>query len=232
VELERPTTTEPLEALEDQLVRAETLLEARAQAQAEQQHEYHEVTTRSQELRNQIKDLETAQSDLTQLVAELDGLIRARFKENFGALSEQFSTYFARLFQGGKASLELTEGSDGIYGVNIKASPQGKRMTAITSLSGGERALAGVAMVAAIMKVNPSPFVVLDEIDAALDEANSARLADILTELGGYSQLIVITHNRQTMKTAGVLFGVTMNQHHTSHLISLRLEQATQMAAR
>ena len=89
-----------------------------------------------------------------------------------------------------------------------------------------------MALVAAIMRVNPSPFVVLDEIDAALDEANSGRLAGILTELQQYSQLIVITHNRQTMKAARVLFGVTINEHHISHLISMRLEQATQLAAR
>jgi chromosome segregation protein len=116
--------------------------------------------------------------------------------------------------------------------VAIKASPRGKRLSVLTALSGGERALTGVALLAAIMRVNPSPFVVLDEIDAALDEANSGRLAGILDELQQHSQLIVITHNRQTMQAAKVLFGVTLSEHHVSHLLSLRLEQATEMAAR
>jgi chromosome segregation protein len=89
-----------------------------------------------------------------------------------------------------------------------------------------------VALLAAILRVNPSPFVVLDEIDAALDEANSGRLANILEELQDHSQLIVITHNRQTMHAARVLFGVTINDHHVSHLLSMRLEEATQLAAR
>ena len=105
-------------------------------------------------------------------------------------------------------------------------------MNHVAALSGGERALAGVALVAAIIRVNPSPFVVLDEIDAALDEQNSGRLSSILAELAEYSQLIVITHNRQTMQSARVLFGVTPTQQHASRLISMRLEQATQLAAR
>jgi chromosome segregation protein len=226
------TPTQDLAVLADQLARAETLLEARAQMYEEQVSAYQEVTARHTELVAQIADLEAAEADLTALIAELDVLIRSRFKENFQALAEQFSLYFARLFDGGTASLELSEAEDAGYGITIKASPKGKRLATIAALSGGERALAGVALVAAIMRVNPSPFVVLDEIDAALDEANSGRLADILTELQQYSQLIVITHNRQTMKAANVLFGVTINEHHVSHLISMRLEQATQLAAR
>ncbi len=231
----KPTTSsnhQNVAALTDQLTRAEALLEAKIQSRHDQIEQYHEATERSTELAAQITDLETAEADLRQLVSELDTLIRARFKENFQALAEQFSTYFGRLFEGGTASLDLTEAEDGTYGVNIKASPKGKRLSSIAALSGGERALAGVALVAAIMRVNPSPFVVLDEVDAALDEANSGRLAAILTELQEYSQLIVITHNRQTMKSAKVLFGVTMNEHHASHLISMRLEQATALAAR
>ena len=223
---------QPLSVLVDQLARAETLWEARSQAYEEQLGEYHKITERQAELVAQIADLEVAELDLRQLVAELDKLIRARFKENFQALAEQFSLYFSRLFDGGQASLELTDDADTGYGITIKASANGKRLSSIAALSGGERALAGVALVAAIMRVNPSPFVVLDEIDAALDEANSGRLSGILSEIQQYSQLIVITHNRQTMKAAQVLFGVTINEHHISHLISMRLEQATELAAR
>jgi chromosome segregation protein len=224
--------TQSLATLTDALARTETLLQARTEQHEQQVDEYQAVTQRKSELATQIADLEAAEADLTQLVAQLDTLIRGRFKENFQALAEQFSRYFSRLFEGGTASLELSETADAGYGITIKASPAGKRLASIAALSGGERALAGVALVAAIMRVNPSPFVVLDEIDAALDEANSGRLSSILTELQQYSQLIVITHNRQTMKAAQVLFGVTLGENHVSHLISMRLEQATQLAAR
>lgn len=223
---------QPIAVIADQLVRAETLLEAKQQMFKSQISEYEEVTQRQTALSAQIVDLEVAEADLRTLVAELDILIRNRFKENFQALAEQFSLYFKRLFAGGYASLELSETEGAGYGITIKASPAGKRLTSIAALSGGERAMAGVALVAAIMRVNPSPFVVLDEIDAALDETNSGRLAEILAELQQYSQLIVITHNRQTMRAAKVLFGVTMNEHHISRLISMRLEQATELAAR
>ena len=232
VEIISATAQMPLSKLSDQLARAETLFEARSSMYQEQVGQYEEATQRHTDLTAQIADLELAETDLRQLIGELDKLIRARFNDSFQALAEQFSLYFGRLFEGGKASLELSEGEGSSYGITIKASPAGKRVSAIAALSGGERALAGVALVAAIMRVNPSPFVVLDEIDAALDEANSGRLAAILSELKQYTQLIVITHNRQTMEAAKVLFGVTMNEHNISHLISMRLEQATQLAAR
>jgi chromosome segregation protein len=218
--------------LESELIRAEARLEARVSAHHDQITEYEEVSTRATELSAQITDLETAQADLEKVVAQLGELIQARFKDNFQALAQQFSAYFAQLFEGGKASLELEDsGGDG-YGIIIKASPKGKRLVSIAALSGGERAMAGVALLAAILTVNPSPFVVLDEIDAALDEANSGRLATILGELARHSQLIVITHNRQTMQVANVLFGVTSSEHRASHLLSMRLEDAARLAAR
>ncbi len=223
---------QPPDELSRQLIQAEALVEARAQTRLGQITEYEEVSARSQELNTQIADLQSAGRDLERIVAELDELIRTRFKENFQALAEQFSVYFTRLFDGGTASLELEETEGGAYGIIIKASPKGKRLVSLTALSGGERALAGVALLAAILRVNPSPFVVLDEIDAALDEANSGRLATILAELGEHSQLIVITHNRQTMQAARVLYGVTINDQHVSHLLSMRLEAATALAAR
>ena len=226
------TTHRPLPDLEAELVRAEAQLEAHAGVQRDQAAEYEAVKDRHTDLTTQIADLTSAQGDLERVIDELDRLIRERFKTNFASLGEQFTAYFARLFAGGTASLELTETEDGSYGIIIKASPAGKRLASIAALSGGERALAGVALLAAILRVNPSPFVVLDEIDAALDEANSGRLSAILEELQEQSQLIVITHNRQTMRAARVLFGVTINEHKVSHLISMRLEEATQLAAR
>ena len=228
--------TEPaassLAQLEEAATRLEVEITTRRQLQQANAAEYAEVNTRAAELATQIADLEQADIDLRRVVAELDGLIKARFKDNFARLSEAFATAFARLFGGGTAALELEEQADGAYGIAIKVSPKGKRLASLSALSGGERAMAGVALLAAILRVNPSPFVVLDEIDAALDEANSGRLADILEELSAHSQLIIITHNRQTMKAARVLFGVTMNDHHISHLLSLHLEEATALAAR
>jgi chromosome segregation protein len=221
-----------LDDLQSQLIRAETLLETRSALAGSQSAELEQISTRHLELTAQITDLESAGANLQSVIRELDAVIRSRFRDNFQALSEQFSTYFAQLFEGGSASLSLSEDAEGNYGIAIKASPKGKRLTAITALSGGERAMAGVALIAAILRVNPSPFIVLDEIDAALDEANSGRLAAILTELAQASQLIVVTHNRQTMRTARVLYGVTLSEHHVSHLVSLRLDEATALAAR
>ena len=222
----------PVSSLEQAMTKLEFELEARQAQVRDTAAEYSEVNARHSELMVQITDLEDARGNLDQLIAELDKVIRTRFKENFASLSDNFGRYFTRLFEGGMAALELEEGQEGEYGILIKASPKGKRLTSLNALSGGERAMAGVALLAAILSVNPSPFVVLDEIDAALDEANSGRLAVILEELQSQSQLIVITHNRQTMRSAKVLFGVTMDQHHVSRLLSLRLEEATTLAAR
>ena len=225
-------TTASLAGLDRDIDRLEAELTARQELQQDTVTEHAEVSGRHSELAAQIMDLEQAQVNLGGVVTELDALIRVRFKDNFAALAGHFSTYFTRLFGGGSASLELTEGEDGEYGIIIKANPKGKRVSNLSALSGGERAMAGVALLAAILNVNPSPFVVLDEVDAALDEANSGRLGSILEELAEKSQFIVITHNRQTMRAAKVLFGVTMNEHHVSHLLSLRLEEATALAAR
>jgi chromosome segregation protein len=230
--LPNPAAGAHLPQLEADLLKTEAALEAHAAAYRDQAAEYEAVGTRHAELAGQIRDLEQAQADLGQVVTQLDSVIRERFKANFQTLAEQFSAYFTQLFGGGSASLTLQTGPDDTYGIEIKASPKGKRLTNLQTLSGGERALAGVALLAAILRVNPSPFVVLDEIDAALDEANSGRLAAILGELQEHSQLIVITHNRQTMNAARVLFGVTTGEHHTSRILSMKLEDATVLAAR
>ena len=224
--------TVPLAELERKLQILETRLEAERTIQQEGEAEYEAVKDRYTELVTQIADLETAQVDLRTVVGRLDEAIRISFEAGFVSISEHFSRYFERLFGGGSAALKLERSATGEYGIEIKASPKGKRLSSLNTLSGGERSLTGVALLAAILATNPSPFIVLDEIDAALDEANSNRLAAILVELNHHSQLIVITHNRQTMAAAGVLFGVTLNDNHVSSLLSLRLEGARQLAAR
>ena len=113
-----------------------------------------------------------------------------------------------------------------IAGIDIQASPPGKRIQTVHTLSGGERAMTSIALLCAIMTINPSPFVVLDEVDAALDESNSARFADILQELSRKVQFIVITHNRSTMQAADALYGVTMGDDGVSHVVSMKLEEA------
>jgi chromosome segregation ATPase len=223
---------EPLTELETKLQLLEARFEAERSLQQEGEAEYAEVKQRYDELVTQIADLESAQSDLRTIVERLDGLIRSSFETAFAAISEQFSHYFERLMDGGQAALKLERSESGDYGITIKASPKGKRLSSLNALSGGERALTGVALLAAILATNPCPFIVLDEIDAALDEANSSRLATILKDLSRHSQLIVITHNRQTMAAAKVLFGVTLSDNHVSRLLSLRLEAARELAAR
>jgi chromosome segregation protein len=226
------SATSQLGELDDSLLRLDGELAARTELGAQLGQEYDEVTQRQADLVTQMADLEAAAADLTTLVAQLGQLIQDKFKANFELLGTEFNRQVGRLFDGGTASLSLSEDESGQYGIVIKLSPKGKRLASLAALSGGERAMAGVALLAAILVTNPSPFVVLDEIDAALDDANSGRLADVMTELATSSQLIVITHNRQTMAAASVLFGVTMNDQHVSHLISLHLEQAAQLAAR
>lgn len=228
----RYAVNEPSETLREAASSLAIELATRSEQVRDTSSHRQEVVVRHEAMTGQIADLEGAQRDLGTLVSELDTVIRERFKANFARLSEEFGRAFNRLFEGGTAALELETSPDGEYGVIIKASPKGKRAASLSALSGGERAMAGVALLAAIITVNPSPFVVLDEIDAALDEANSGRLASILDELQVRSQLIVITHNRQTMRAAKALFGVTMDQDHVSRLLSVRLEEASALAAR
>jgi len=226
-----PATSRAPHEIEIDLVKAEAALEAHLSSTRDLTSEYEAADSRQKELSDQITDLEAADRNLQQVVTELEQRIQDRFKSNFATLSTEFGKYFTRLFGGGTAKLVLErDGSE--YGISIMVSPKGRHSASLAALSGGERALAGVALLAAILHTNPSPFVVLDEIDAALDEANSSHLASILRELASHTQLIVITHNRQTMHAARVLFGITMDEQNASNLLSMRLEEATQMAAR
>jgi chromosome segregation ATPase len=223
---------ESLAVLEAKLQTLETRFEAERSVQQEGEAEYASVKARYDELVTQIADLESAQTDLRTVVGQLETVIHSSFETAFATISQHFSRYFEQLMGGGEAALKLERGEDGDYGITIKASPKGKRLSSLNALSGGERSLTGVALLAAILATNPCPFIVLDEIDAALDEANSSRLATILKDLSQHAQLIVITHNRQTMAAAKVLFGVTLSDNHVSRLLSLRLEAARQLAAR
>lgn len=181
-------------------------------------------------LTEQRSDLEAAIADLEKIIRGLEGLINEKFERAFARINRNFNEYFSRLFEGGKASITLKKDSLGQYGIEIKASPPGKKVELLTSLSGGERALAGMALLAAITTVNPSPFVILDEVDAALDDVNSLKFARILRELAAKSQVIVITHNHETMKIAHQLYGVSTDKAGDSVLFSVKLEKTRELA--
>ena len=193
--------------------------------------EYAEVKTRLDALETQRTDLQAAIERTRSLIVELDALIASQFRTTFEALERAFERRFRELFGGGYAKLTLTDPADlTATGVEIIARPPGKKPQPLAMLSGGERALTAVALLFAMLEVRPVPFCVLDEVDAALDEANIGRFTAALRELATQTQCIVITHNRGTIETADALYGVTVGEDSVSRVISLRLEDATELA--
>ncbi len=189
--------------------------------------EYAELRTRLETLQAQDTDLRTAIARTRELIVELEGMITGQFQTTFRALETAFERRFEQLFGGGYARLSLTDPSDlGATGVEIVARPPGKKPQALAMLSGGERALTAVALLFAMLEVRPVPFCVLDEVDAALDEANIGRFAEALRSLAHQTQFIVITHNRGTIEAADALYGVTVGDDSVSRVISLRLDEA------
>ena len=194
--------------------------------------EYAELKTRLESLETQGDDLRAAIAKTRELIAELDLMIATQFRTTFAALETAFERRFEQLFGGGFAKLSLTDPSDlGSTGVEIVARPPGKKPQALAMLSGGERALTAVALLFAMLEVRPVPFCVLDEVDAALDEANIGRFAEALRSLADATQFIVITHNRGTIEAADALYGVTVGDDSVSRVISLRLDEAQALAS-
>ena len=194
--------------------------------------EYAELKVRLEALETQGTDLRSAIDRTRELIAELDTMISDQFRSTFAALETAFERRFEQLFGGGYARLSLTDPHDlGSTGVEIVARPPGKKPQALAMLSGGERALTAVALLFAMLEVRPVPFCVLDEVDAALDEANIGRFAEALRSLADQTQFIVITHNRGTIEAADALYGVTVGDDSVSRVISLRLEEAQALAA-
>jgi chromosome segregation protein len=191
------------------------------------------LSARLATLETQQADLRTAITKTRELISELGTLIADQFRTTFAALETAFEARFEQLFGGGYAKLSLTDPSDlGSTGVEIVARPPGKKPQALGMLSGGERALTAVALLFAMLEVRPVPFCVLDEVDAALDEANIGRFADALRSLAHQTQFIVITHNRGTIEAADALYGVTVGDDSVSRVISLRLDEAQALAER
>ncbi|KRL93069.1 chromosome segregation protein SMC [Levilactobacillus hammesii] len=190
--------------------------------------EYREVRERYDFLTKQRDDLLTARDQLTATMAELDGQVKQRFKESFDQIAAKFSATFQQMFGGGKAELVLTDPHDLLTtGIDIMAQPPGKKFQNMGLLSGGERALTAITLLFAILQVQPVPFCILDEVEAALDPANVTRFARYIHQFQNQTQFIVITHRQETMVQADILYGVTMQESGVSKMVAVDLDQET-----
>jgi chromosome segregation protein len=190
--------------------------------------EYLEVKERHEFLSTQLRDLQKADNDLRQIITELDELMNKQFRATFNAVAAEFKDMFTRLFGGGSARLVMTDTDNpSETGIDIEARLPGRREQGLSLLSGGERSLTAVALVFSLLRVSPTPFCILDEVDAMLDEANVGRFTELLRDLSETTQFIVITHNRNTVQVADVIYGVTMGRDSASQVISLRLDEVS-----
>ncbi len=187
--------------------------------------EYERVNTRYEFLRTQRNDLEKSVSDLLAVIGEMDEIMKKQFLETFLKIKDEFEVVFKKLFKGGEGVLELTD-PDNILetGINVSALPPGKKLNSIALLSGGEKTLTAIALLFAILNVKPVPFVILDEVEAALDEANVDAFGNYLQTRKERSQFIIITHKKRTMEYADALYGITMQESGVSKLVSVKLE--------
>ncbi len=190
--------------------------------------EHAELSKRFEFLSAQRQDLTASISQLKEAIVRIDATSRERFKQTFDVVNDKFQAIFPRLFGGGRASLVLTqEGPNGEPGVEIVAQPPGKKLQSVNLLSGGEKALTAVALIFGIFLIKPTPFCLLDEVDAPLDEGNVGRYNDMVKEMSNQSQFILITHNKRTMEIADTLYGVTMEEPGISKLVSVKIREAT-----
>ena len=188
--------------------------------------EYKEVSQRYEFLSAQVEDVETSKKELLRLIGELTVQMREMFLDRFRQINYHFGLVFSELFGGGKAELKLTDPEDILgSGIEMHVQPPGKVILNMEVLSGGEKALVAISLFFAILKVSPSPFCVLDEIEAALDDVNVDRYAAYIRRMTDKTQFIVITHRRGTMEEADVLYGVTMQERGVSKLLELRASE-------
>ena len=220
--------------------------------------EYREVSERDAFLEKELTDLNVSSVSLQALIKELDDKLTTEFKFGVEKINTQFQDFFSKMFGGGTAKLSVireikkkrkdtdmsileeenmdnensgqAEDEESEEGIDIEVNLPKKRIKGLMMLSGGERALTSIALLFAMSQVNPPPFIILDETDAALDEANSKKYGDMIAELSKYSQLILVTHNRETMSRAGIIYGVTMGMDGVSKLLSIQFEEAIQVA--
>ncbi|MFB0538186.1 MAG: chromosome segregation protein SMC [Anaerolineae bacterium] len=220
-----PSIDELPEGLEDEIQRLKVQLKRAGPINPNAPAEYTEALERHTFLTTQVMDLEQASSSLRQVIAELDQLMETDFRKTFEAIAAEFKECFSTLFAGGTAKLVLTDPENLMEtGVDIVVRPPGKRQQSLALLSGGERALTAAALIFAILKASPTPFCILDEVDAMLDEVNIGRFRKRLQELADRTQFVVITHNRGTIEAANTIYGVSMGEDSVSKVISLKLE--------
>jgi chromosome segregation protein len=191
--------------------------------------EYDELKKRYDFLIQQQTDLLTAKESLHQAILKINRTTKQMFLETFEKVREEFRNYFRMLFNGGDAQLFLIDEQDPLEsGIEIICRPPGKKLQNVLLLSGGEKSMSAIALIFAIFKVKPSPFCVLDEIDAALDEANVDRFSRILQEFAKASQFIVITHNKKTIVNANVMYGITMQESGVSKIVSVKFANGSE----
>jgi len=216
--------------LEENIKRQRAQLRRMGPVNPEAQNEFEEVKQRYEFLTVQVGDLEDAERGIKEVVAELDVLMQREFRKTFDAVAHEFRQTFSRLFGGGTAKLVLTDPQDLTNtGIDIEARLPGRREQGLSLLSGGERSLTAVALVFSLLKVSPTPFCVLDEVDAMLDEANVGRFRDLLAELSNGTQFAIITHNRNTVQVADVIYGITMGRDSASQMVSLKLDEVSKV---
>jgi chromosome segregation protein len=196
---------------------------------SEAPEDYREFKERHEFLTTQLTDLTDSSDQLRTAIADLNEEIRTRFTATFQVVNAKFGEYFSAFFGGGEASLSLTDPENlAEAGIEIEAQPPGKRVKTLSLLSGGERSLTAVALLFALLAANPAPFCVLDEVDAALDEANVGRFTAALAQLAEKTQFLVVTHNRRTIEVADAIYGVSMGRDGVSKVLSLRLADLPQ----
>jgi len=195
--------------------------------------EYEAEKERLDDLRVQREDLERSLEELARLREELMETVERRFADTFSAVAEHFEEVAATLFPGGEGRLRLVEGEgeDGGQGVEVELRPAGKRITRLSLLSGGEKALGAISFLFALFLARPCAFYLLDEVEAALDDTNIARFVELLRRYSDRAQFVVITHQKRTMEAADVLYGVTMGPDGVSQIVSRRLPQRANVAA-
>ncbi len=191
--------------------------------------EYKSVKERSDFLREQVDDLNKSKKELGKVITEMLSIMKTQFSDRFKSINENFSRVFSELFGGGKAKLSLTDPDNVLEsGIEIEAQPPGKKLQNLSLLSGGEKALSAIALLFAILNVRPTPFCILDEIEAALDDVNVYRFAEYLKRYSEKTQFIVVTHKRGTMEAADILYGVTMQEKGVSKLLTLNMDEVSE----
>jgi chromosome segregation protein len=230
-----PAEGDDRDELAERIERLERRRETLGQVNPLAKEEYEREKERLTELTDQRADLEASLKELEQLRTELAETVERRFDDTFAAVSSHFSEVAATLFPGGEGRLRLTEpdedGADAEAGVEIELRPRGKRVTRLSLLSGGEKALGAISFLFALFLARPCPFYLLDEVEAALDDANIGRFVELLRRYSDSAQFIVVTHQKKTMEAADVLYGVTMAGDGVSQIVSRRLPRDERASA-